>query len=119
MNRSSLERNQLGCWIRGSSATITSSAVIGNGDTGIYMETGSTKVTIDRCTVTDNAVGIRTAGPMAVVALISNTIITHNTTGVSGGLLWTRLGDSTYVVKTNTLSFNGTDGAFTNTFTAK
>ena len=50
---------------------------------------------------------------------VSNTTITHNTTGVEGANLLTRISSAFYPTKTNTVRDNVTDGDFTGTFTAQ
>jgi hypothetical protein len=110
------ERNVVGFWIIQSTATITNSVADGNSIRGFKAENVDAQVTLDHCVATNNGSGITNAG---VAMRVSNTTITHNTTGVEGGNLLSRVGSGAFPTKTNTVRDNGTNGDFTGTFNAQ
>ncbi len=108
------ERNAIGFYMDQSVGTITDSMAAGNSGAGFFTEFFAGRMTLDHCVSTFNGVGVESDN--AAVAILSNTVVTSNTTGLgTAGIsdIWTRVADNTYQVKTNTVEMNMTNGSFT------
>jgi hypothetical protein len=79
---------------------------------------GGASVDVNGCTISHNNLAISNDGTATI--RVANTVIAHNVTGLSGTGTLTRIsGDPANPVKTNTLSGNTIDGAFSGTFRAQ
>lgn len=124
------ERNIIGIMVsQAAKATLHNCVVAGNSTFGLYCHDPSSQAMVDGSQVFNNLVGIQvdaiadlSAGPTAQVR-VTNSNITNNTTGLSAPGTGRRRGEilsrTSSGVVTNTVENNGTDGAFTGTYSAK
>ena len=107
-------------WITQAIALISNSLAAGGSNYGIIGQGGPTQLMIDHCEISRYQKGI--ASGLSALVCVSNTTVVNNTTGLlsfTSGNLLSLVGDVTYVVKTNAVVNNNTNGAFTGTFTAQ
>jgi hypothetical protein len=107
--------NQFGIWINvpggnGVSVVTISNSIVRNNNTGILVSNSGSlsifDVIVDNVTVSGNGVGIEELGNPAPNVLLGRSVITGNSTGVSGAAT-----NTFYTYKDNRINLNGTDGA--------
>jgi len=112
------ERNIIGMGVsQGAKATLHNCVIAGHSLFGLYCHDVGSQVMVDGCQISNNLIGIQAEDSGQVRA--SNSNINNNTTGLSAvrsGQILSRL---SLLSLTNTVSDNGTNGAFTGTYAAK
>jgi len=111
------EKNFNGLDDDGAKVTLHNCVVAGNSNHGLGATQASSQMMVDNCQVSNNETGISII--IDAQARVSNSEITNNTTGLDasfGGKLLSRISNG---VATNTVEDNGTNGAFTGTYSAQ